>query len=264
MTRETRIGLLVGFVFIVAFGLVLSGMSEPPAAPAAGPSPGEDASALSWSPSSDTERPLQAAPADTAVAAGHEVLQPIEDGGEAELKLRPPAGPPLAAIVQTEVHRKPDRPSSTRAEKYVVVPGDNLTVIARKVYGREHGKEYRRIYEANKRVLPDASTVIVGQELVIPPLKQAQRGPAVAAGRRHYTQMSVDQLARHFKASPPAGRGERTYVVRSGDSLTKIAREKLGDDSRRAVRKLFNANRDKLNSPDHLPVGVTLRIPASS
>ena len=52
------------------------------------------------------------------------------------------------------------------------------------------------------------------------------------------------------------------YVIRKGDSLGKIAREKLKDDSQASIRKLYNANKDKLRDPDNLPVGVKLEIPA--
>jgi nucleoid-associated protein YgaU len=54
----------------------------------------------------------------------------------------------------------------------------------------------------------------------------------------------------------------RYYTIRRGDSLGKIARDKLKDDSQASIRKLYQANRDKLRDPDNLPVGVKLEIPA--
>jgi nucleoid-associated protein YgaU len=53
----------------------------------------------------------------------------------------------------------------------------------------------------------------------------------------------------------------RTYTVRRGDTLSKIAQHFLGDSNR--YREIFEANRDQLQSPNaRLRVGMTLRIPA--
>ena len=43
---------------------------------------------------------------------------------------------------------------------------------------------------------------------------------------------------------------ERVYVVRSGDTLSKIAKEVYGDG--RSWRKIFAANKDASNHPDEL------------
>jgi nucleoid-associated protein YgaU len=50
-----------------------------------------------------------------------------------------------------------------------------------------------------------------------------------------------------------------TYVVRSGDTLSKIAKEMLGDSS--ASMDIFNANRDQLNDPNAIRPGQVLKIP---
>lgn len=49
------------------------------------------------------------------------------------------------------------------------------------------------------------------------------------------------------------------YTVRKGDSLFRIAREQYGSNS--AWKKIYEANRDQLPSPDRLKVGMTLRLP---
>ncbi len=49
------------------------------------------------------------------------------------------------------------------------------------------------------------------------------------------------------------------YVVKSGDTLSKIAREFYGDAS--LYPKIFEANQDQLKSPDLIQVGQKLRIP---
>jgi len=49
------------------------------------------------------------------------------------------------------------------------------------------------------------------------------------------------------------------HTVVSGDTLSKIARNCLGDAS--LYPKIFEANRDKLDNPDMIKVGQTLTIP---
>jgi nucleoid-associated protein YgaU len=52
----------------------------------------------------------------------------------------------------------------------------------------------------------------------------------------------------------------RTYTVTSGDTLSKIAKEHLGDAN--AYMKIFNANKDQLTDPDQIKPGQVLKIPA--
>jgi LysM repeat protein len=51
----------------------------------------------------------------------------------------------------------------------------------------------------------------------------------------------------------------RTYTVKSGDTLSKIAREHLGDAN--AYMKIFEANKDQLSDPDKIKPGQVLQIP---
>ena len=55
-----------------------------------------------------------------------------------------------------------------------------------------------------------------------------------------------------------AGRAA-TYTVKPGDTLSKIAREQLGDVN--AYLEIFNANRDQLSDPNKIQPGQTLKIP---
>jgi nucleoid-associated protein YgaU len=49
------------------------------------------------------------------------------------------------------------------------------------------------------------------------------------------------------------------YTVKSGDTLSQIAQRFYGDT--KAYQKIFEANRDKLTSPDRIQVGQELRLP---
>ena len=60
-------------------------------------------------------------------------------------------------------------------------------------------------------------------------------------------------------ATASDSRGETTYTVKAGDTLSKIAKEQLGDAN--AYTQIFNANRDQLSDPDTIKPGQVLKIP---
>jgi nucleoid-associated protein YgaU len=53
----------------------------------------------------------------------------------------------------------------------------------------------------------------------------------------------------------------RTYTVKAGDTLSKIAKEHLGDAN--AYPRIFEANRDQLSDPDKIKPGQVLKIPGA-
>jgi nucleoid-associated protein YgaU len=55
------------------------------------------------------------------------------------------------------------------------------------------------------------------------------------------------------------GQTDRTYTVKSGDTLSKIAKEMLGDAN--AYTDIFNANKDQLSDPNKIKPGQVLKIP---
>jgi nucleoid-associated protein YgaU len=55
---------------------------------------------------------------------------------------------------------------------------------------------------------------------------------------------------------------ESTYTVKAGDTLSKIAKEKLGDAN--AYMEIFNANTDVLTDPNKIKPGQVLKIPQTA
>ena len=53
---------------------------------------------------------------------------------------------------------------------------------------------------------------------------------------------------------------ERTYTVKPGDTLSKIAKEMYGDPNE--YQKIFDANRDQLRDPNQIRPGQQLKMPA--
>jgi nucleoid-associated protein YgaU len=58
-----------------------------------------------------------------------------------------------------------------------------------------------------------------------------------------------------------AAAAQQTYTVKAGDTLSKIAKEHLGDAN--AYMAIFEANRDQLSDPDKIKPGQVLKIPAA-
>ena len=67
-------------------------------------------------------------------------------------------------------------------------------------------------------------------------------------------EVTIDPAAAKASAS--------TYTVKSGDTLSKIAKEHLGDAN--AYMKIFDANKDQLSDPDKIKPGQVLKIPTAA
>ena len=52
----------------------------------------------------------------------------------------------------------------------------------------------------------------------------------------------------------------KTYTVKSGDTLSEIAKRELGSASK--YMDIYNANNDQLSDPDKIKPGQVLKIPA--
>lgn len=60
-------------------------------------------------------------------------------------------------------------------------------------------------------------------------------------------------------AAPSMSATGKTYTVKPGDTLSKIAKEHLGNAN--AYMDVFNANKDQLSDPDKIKPGQVLKIP---
>ena len=320
MTNERPIGLIVGLLLIIGFGLILSMLmgaedKRPPASAATEENPDAYASAHAIDDSARFTPVLDGADLSTAVAGvgapgGNSMVESrmggpnVDERGGVISELRPgtsvlaatgmpDGGVPVrpADAGHTTIYIGPDgisrtppsasrldgAPEAARGQTYVVQAGDTLTRIARKIYGAGKDRQYKRIFEANRGAMRSESDLSIGQELIIPPLPapapaasldgasgRLADAPADRAGQGRYVTATMDDLSGTLasmgrRVAPPAA--GRSYVVQRGDRLITIARRMMHDDSAAAVRKLYEANRGVLDSPDRLKIGVELKLP---
>jgi nucleoid-associated protein YgaU len=99
--------------------------------------------------------------------------------------------------------------------------------------------EKNAIWDALKTV-PDWRNDVVADIKVVP-------GPASAAP------------SAPSGGSVSAGTGAKAYTVKAGDTLSKIARDQLGNAN--AYMDIFNANKDQLSDPDKIKPGQVLKMP---
>jgi LysM repeat protein len=160
------------------------------------------------------------------------VNQPPVDTNTVVMDTNPPplqpSNPPVVAPVVV-----PPPVYAVAATEYVVVHGDTLGKIAKR-----HGLTLKALEAANPGVEP--AKLKVGQKLSIPASSGGAAAPAMTGG----------------PASTGSSLGEEAYTVKSGDSLTKIA--KAHGTTVKAIKAENNLN------TDHIKVGQKLKIPARS
>ena len=171
-----------------------------------------------------------------------------------------PAGnkPSEARVVSVE----PARP-----RVYIVQEGDNLALIAERFYGPEEGNKRRNIemiFRANRDVLSSPDMIVVGQRLLIPPLRHSESGlqqakaeTGQALKKNEFAESKPVSLS-SIVTDNKTGRNRR-YTVREGDSLWRIAGEQLGNPGR--YNEIVSLNKDIIEDEEQLTVGMQLRLP---
>lgn len=156
------------------------------------------------------------------------------------------------------------KPKPALPKIYVVTDGDNLALIAKKYYGDVEGNKranIMKIFEANRNILKAADEIQVGQKLIIPPLRDSvsqEKNKDGLVGSFFEKVRSIGQEHLSLK-KPDRPKQGKSYTVREGDSLWKIAAEQLGDGSR--YLEVAKLNDDVLSDEDSLTVGMTLKMP---
>jgi nucleoid-associated protein YgaU len=286
LSRETKIGLLVGLLFIVVFGLVLSQTAgtpeEAPAVADGSQTPKREEPRKIAAPTAKGEKgePVRALP----LIGGPLGADPLLNKDEA----RKDAGPKdgvfdggLGSSPSTVTRVEP------RMKTYMIQRGDLIGKIMRDMYGPNYVGMGDQVLTANHVT---ATTLRAGSELKLPVLEVRKdagswnggggdwgSGPIAGTGpktgrvaapvmpekpRTAVAGGPKDKFGETPRkdARTPTGLSGRTYTVKRGDTLYDIAKSQLGDI--RAVDAIVAMNRDKITDPKLIRPGQVLRLPA--
>ena len=147
------------------------------------------------------------------------------------------------SFLKSKVITKKENPpavaaASKQIRTYIIQEGDQLWLIAQKLYGS--GFNMEDIMKANSITNPDL--IEVGQKLIIPDVKP-----------RYPTTGNIASGVQTSQVTSP----QSTYVVKEGDDLASISLQVYGDSY--AWTKIAQAN--NLVNPNILQVGTVLQIP---
>lgn len=153
-----------------------------------------------------------------------------------------PAPTPKAEKLPQEPSIKEIRPGPAALEEYTIKEGDRLADIAQAKLG--NAALWPEIVKANPGLR--AIALRAGRKIVIPPKPEKKAEPEKAAA---------------LEPAPAAdpGAAPRIYVVQPGDTLSGISKKLY--NTVRHTDKIFEANRDKLENPHDLRVGMKLALP---
>lgn len=298
MTSDAKIGLLLGLVFIFIIAFIINGLpsfhrdkdnnelttkmvglqNSPPGIGAR-----ERKAQESLTPAEPAgnqtvaeEPPAPAGKEDVRAVVplptGNLTVRDILDGRTADSLPSPAAEQVKPSVLGPVAEEKTDVSKQDSAKTdwpktYIVSEYDNLAVIAKKFYGEEEGNKkaiIARIFEANKNLLKSADEIFVGQKLTVPAPVTASlpvdnnKTTSIFPSTVFEKVKSIGQ--KHLPIDTPKPKQSGEYVVREGDSLWRIATERLGDGNR--YKEISEMNADILKDEDTLVVGMRLRVPA--
>jgi len=267
MTRETKIGLLIGLGMFLLIAIVISDQVATPNPDGldmlrnlAGSEPIADAQPPAPTPATVTAaapRPTGQPPIPrfnpATAPPGSSAASPTQAATPPAVDVTPQPARPETRLTAPSLRRTPPAAPGAAQQIHHVQEGENLSEIAERFYGRS--ARWSLIRDANPGVVGADGQVRSGVRLVIPPLREQPSAP----------QQVVDAVRRVTQtpdaADPPAPRDDATqhYRVRPGDTLSLIADVELG--SRDRWREIYELNRDRIENPDMLVEGDRLRLP---
>jgi LysM repeat protein len=226
MTRETKIGLLVGLAFIIVIGILLSdhfrGATEPPTAPL--DTVGRNVRTATATPGANSNPPVVVVKPE--VSPEHTLQQPRE--------IDPPPSPVVPAI-QTTAGASPS-PSGANSVASSGSPSDS---------------------SQNNSAAPVTTSLPVTAH----PAAGAIADVARANGEEI---VGLTGGSINSPAAPVVPTGTRTYTAQPGDSLSKIAGKFLGSSGKSAQAAIVKLNPSLEENPNIIIVGHKYTIPAAS
>ena len=267
MTSDTKIGLLLGLIFIFVIAFVINGLPgfdrvQGPNALARDLAGYTDASPYLGARERDAQRYIENSYsfANSDQSVRDQMFLPSVD----------PAVQDQATSVLNDIqpprmfNMNPNLQQRTQSLKVAAWPkicevkmNDNLAKIAKRYYGAENGNRavnIKKIFEANQDILPSQNALKVGQQLIIPALTP------VAAKAIEDVTLSVKSVGTPVPVAVPPVR-TRPYKVKEDDSLWRISTTELGNGAR--YLEIKDLNSSTLSDENSLQPGMILQLPAS-
>ena len=275
MTRDAKIGLLLGLVFIFIIAFVINGLpsfsgqknnnelttnmvglrNNPPAIGA------KERKIINPVPIVQLE---QSPPAASADDVRFDIALPkTHVAADKTNQVEPAAAAPSPPLAEENRSIEKEAGKAASPRIYAVNEGDSLATIARKFYGAEQGGKKASvdlIFQANRKVLKSPDEINIGQELVSPPppVSGKNKSASVFSGPEFTQTDSVGK--RHLLTGSEQPRQYKWHTVQDGENLWRIAAAELGDGSR--YGEIVKLNGDVLKNEDSLEVGMRLKMPA--
>jgi nucleoid-associated protein YgaU len=259
MTRETKIGLLVGLAFIIVIGILLSDQlmrsTEPPAAPLA--NVGDTLRKGTTTPASHN-RPAPVAVSSQDASPENEV--PTRD----EITRRPPP------VTFVQIGRGGADGNAGGGNVVIGSGGQNGSSGAGQVTNQpQNGTGGRTNVPAGGEVAGRAQTPGPIQGRTIAEVAEAAGetliGPDGQPLRASRPVGQLGQIAGGAQRPTPGTTGAmKQYTVEAGDSLSKIALRQMGANTKANRDAIVKANPTLQADPDKVVIGQTYNIPATA
>src|SRR4051812_19552200 len=286
MTRETKIGLLVGLAFIIVIGILLSdhftSTTQPHQAALTTTiddvlgstrtlGPHRQNAAPLDPPNVEPRGPILVQPDPSLERREHVEVGAANRGQRVIDVTEQPVIPNMPEIAQIPdvrgnsnaaeenilAHTEPlviapqlpvsNNPASPANTKtYTVEMGDTLGKIAGKAMGSSSKANQNAILKANPKLAENPNKVNIGDVLNIPVTEQKE---------------TVARETKPAPTAPAAITSTVDYMVKDGDNLTKIAREQCGSDKPSMVAKIREMNDDVLKGKPDLKINMKLKLP---
>ncbi len=268
MTRETKVGLIVGLGFIVVFAVILSHKGGQPRATGTGDlGPLVDASPRPTGPSegsrnriqhpgttgaprNDTRGPGNASPA----AGGNARPQP----GTPEIRVEPPK-----SLTGTEAPSVPS-PTAQPAGGKTHVPLPEMPGKGQADRGSEALSPSLKTWldESPNKTEPDADRMGATARRTAPPVAAPAPPPAPEVKPAAPAPRGAEPAPTSVEpATEPKPRIKQEYIVKKGETLTRIAQSVYGKGTPREVEAIMKANRKEVPDAKRIRAGAKLVIP---
>jgi nucleoid-associated protein YgaU len=230
MTRETKIGLLVGLAFIIVIGILLSDHMT------------------------STTQPQQALLSETAPNVRQSVTSPAPTGAApAQIGQVPAISPTTPILTQAELNR-PVAPVITAPPVSQVVIGGPARQPTQTITIQQTTPAVEQVQQ------PAAPAVAANQ----PATSGADEATAALQDWAQKNGESIVAVNETTKAPTAATAKKAEYIAVAGDSLSKMASKLLGSDTKANREAIVKANSSLQKNPNVVVIGRKYTIPMAA